>query len=242
MTSPLPAGRLIRKLIEDNGPLSGQTISCVSAFILSTKITCAPNIFDSLFDARHIKVVEPRHLPPRFLFSSHTEGERALAHLEIISNYFFLNPPREEDNVLAPMACDCCFDSRYLDYLASTLSLRQIGSRLIIRVNGEDIGMFEKTNAASPFWGWMKDLGFNLISLMRHSVTGTFLFRIISFQRSRRVDPDSIRRTLTSAVEWERSIFPSREIKAHKQAPALERIRRFEGLIPTFLEAGCSQY
>ncbi|MFA4857822.1 MAG: hypothetical protein WC901_07305 [Candidatus Margulisiibacteriota bacterium] len=49
--------------------------------------------------------------------------------------YYYLSPtltPREI--VIAPSACECCFDSQHLDYLRSTFDLSQIHALLAIRM------------------------------------------------------------------------------------------------------------
>ncbi len=163
-------GRAFRAIITIAAPVKELTINSVSDFTLSYEGTLGQglgnNHFAALAEAKTFKVIDP-FLPlwnKRASFSSF--ARERLAKIEELGRRYLLSASMPADVVLAPWACNCCFETQYLDYLKSVFDLQGLGSLLIIRIPARDLGQVPIQMANSPLLAWMAAAGFQPVWLL----------------------------------------------------------------------------
>src|SRR3989339_242534 len=158
-------GRQIRAVMTLSGPMIEELkVTTISDFTLAFEWTMSERIgydhFAAFAEAGTCRMVDPRFPSPTKKVAFSVFARDRLALIEEISARFFMTPAMPSDIVLAPWACDCCFETQHLDYLKSLLDLRGIGSMLIIRIMATNFGQAFDRVAASPFLTWMQAAGF----------------------------------------------------------------------------------
>ncbi|MFH2034530.1 MAG: hypothetical protein ABIJ26_07510 [Candidatus Margulisiibacteriota bacterium] len=257
-----PEGRAIRVIADMSHPnLSACTVSCISTFSLPRRN--AGSIFDALADAGKFHVIDPQVISTATFSSGNQIGKKALGSVSFAESQFFLAEVIPSNIVLGPRACDCCFDTRYLDYLTSIAFLNQDRTDLIIRILPYDLRLVRATFFRDPFFPWMHQAGFReswFVSTRNLDIddypSGELLFEALNgleesisllqpeypvlsmtfYLRLQRIAPtsaDTYSRILTSALQWERE-----HLSRRKQFPMLAELHLniFAARIPELVE------
>ena len=120
------SGRAMRAIVSLSAPVRELSVTAVSCFMLSYEGTPSAliggNHFAAFADARAFRTVDPAFPFSRKVAHSDYARDR-LKNVEEVSGFYYLLPARFSDLVLAPWACNCCFDAQFLDYLKSILYL-----------------------------------------------------------------------------------------------------------------------
>jgi len=149
-------GRMFRALVNlTDTPVAQLRITNVSGFGKKERV-----LFAAFAEAQEYRIVQRiTETVPMFMDEGLCFSKYAVVRRQYIANvnaYYYLTPFHETDVVLAPEACDCCFDFAHLDYMRSCFDLTGMGAMLFIRFLPSLVAAYLK----SPLMGWMKRAGF----------------------------------------------------------------------------------